>query len=194
MMHCTMDDLLALRAGEASAWARSHAEACATCREEFDALYQRVAQLKALPARRPPRDRWPVVRDVVLAERRRRRSRWGAWSVAAAATVAGLLVFRPFSTRQANAADLASIKRESATLEQQLERVDPDARVMSGRAAALAAALEDRIAVIDGELARFGPPDAPPRPAELVKLWQQRVDLMQQLVGVHVTRAAYVGL
>jgi len=113
--------------------------------------------------------------------------------VAAAATVAGLLVFRPFSTRQANAADLASIKRESATLEQQLERVDPDARVMSGRAAALAAALEDRIAVIDGELARFGPPDAP-RPAELVKLWQQRVDLMQQLVGVHVTRAAYVGL
>src|SRR6266516_2082469 len=113
---------------------------------------------------------------------------------AAAAPLAGLLVFRPFGTGQANAADLASIKRESATLEQQLERYDPDARVMSGRAAAVAAALEDRIAVIDGELARFGPPDAQPRPAELVKLWQQRVDLMQQLVGVHVTRAAYVGL
>src|SRR5438876_660805 len=118
----------------------------------------------------------------------------GAWSVAAAATVAGLLVFRPFGTGQANAADLASIKRESATLEQQLERYDPDARVMSGRAAAVAAALEDRIAVIDGELARFGPSDAQPRPAELVKLSQQRVDIMQQLVGVHVTRAAYVGL
>ena len=194
MMHCTMDDLLALQTGEASAWARSHAEVCAACRAELDALYQRVAQLKALPTRRPPRDRWPVVRDAVLAERRRRRSRWGAWSVAAAATVAGLLVFRPFGTGQANAADLTSIKRESATLEQQLERYDPDARVMSGRAAAVAAALEDRIAVIDGELARFGPPDAEPRPAELVKLWQQRVDLMQQLVGVHVTRAAYVGL
>ena len=194
MMHCTMDDLLALRAGEASGWARSHAEGCAECQAELDALYQRIAQLKALPARRPARDRWPVVRDAVLVERRRRRSRWGAWSMAAAATVAGLLVFRPFGTGQANAADLASIKQESATLEQQLRAVDPDARVMSGRTAALAAALEDRIAVIDGELARVGSPDAARRADELVKLWQQRVDLMQELVGVHVTRASYVGL
>ena len=193
MMHCTIDDLLALRAGEASAWARSHAAACATCRAELDALYQRVAQLKALPARRPPRDRWPVVRDAVMAGRRRRRERWGVWSMAAAAAVAGLLVFRPFGTRQADAAELARVKRESATLEQQLDRYDPDARVISGRLAAVAAALEDRIAVIDGELARVGPPDAP-RPAELVKLWQQRVELMEQLVSVHVTRAAYVGL
>ena len=194
MMHCTMDDLLALQAGEASGWARSHADACATCRGELDALYQRIAQLKALPTRRPSRDRWPAVREAVVAERRRRRERWGVWSVAAAAAVAGLLVFRPFGTRQADAAELARVKQESATLEQQLGRVDPDARVMSGRAAALAAALEDRIAVIDGELARLGPLEAPPGPEELVKLWQQRVDLMQQLVGVHLTRAAYVGL
>ena len=32
------------------------------------------------------------------------------------------------------------------------------------------------------------------RGAELVKLWQERVDAMQQLMTVHVTRAAYVGL
>ena len=190
MMHCTMDDLLALRAGEASAWARSHAEACAVCRAELEALYQRIAQLKALPVRRPPRDRWPVVRETVLAERRRRRERWAIWSVAAAAAVAGVLVFRP----SGQAADLASIKQESATLEQQLRAVDPDARVMSGRTAALAAELEDRIAAIDGELAREGFTDGTPRADELVKLWQQRVDLMQQLVGVHVTRASYVGL
>ena len=63
MMHCTMDDLLALRAGEGSAWARQHAAGCAACRAELEALYQRVAQLKALPARGPARDRWPVVRD-----------------------------------------------------------------------------------------------------------------------------------
>src|SRR5439155_5645410 len=194
MMHCTMDDLLALAAGEGSAWARRHAVGCAACRGELEALYQRVAQLKALPARRPARDRWPAVRDAVLAERRRRRERWGVSGLAAAAALAALLVFRPFWSKPVDAAELARVKAQSATLEQQLERYDPDARVMSGRAAALAAALEDRIAVIDGELARFGPPDAEPRPAELVKLWQQRVDLMQQLVGVHVTRAAYVGL
>src|SRR5919198_3456314 len=102
MMHCTMDDLLALQAGEASAWARSHAEACAVCRAELEALYQRIAQLKALPVRRPPRDRWPVVRETVLAGRKRRREHWGIWSIAAAAAVAGMLVFRPFGTRQAN--------------------------------------------------------------------------------------------
>ena len=56
-MHSTMDDLLALRAGEGSAWARQHAAGCAACQAELEALYQRVAQLKALPTRRPARDR-----------------------------------------------------------------------------------------------------------------------------------------
>src|SRR5213595_1091053 len=107
MMHCTMDDLLALRAGEASGWARSHAEGCAECQAELDALYQRIAQLKALPARRPARDRWPAVRDAVLAERRRRRERWGVSGLAAAAALAGVLVFRPFWTKPVDAAELA---------------------------------------------------------------------------------------
>jgi hypothetical protein len=194
MMHCTMDDLLALQAGEASAWARQHAEACPACHAELEALYQRVAQLKALPVHRSPRDRWPAVRDAVLAERRRRRERWGVWSVAAAAAVAGLLVFRPFWTPPAVGADLARVKQQSATLEQQLQRYGPDGRVTTGREAAVASALEDRIAVIDGELTRVGPVDVGADPAELVKLWQQRVDLMLQLVTVRMTRASYVGL
>jgi hypothetical protein len=194
MMHCTIDDLLALRAGEASVWARQHAEACATCRAELDALYQHVAQLKALPVHRPPRDRWPAVRDTVLAERRRRRERLGVWSVAAAAVVAGLVVFRPFWTGPVAGAELARVKQQSATLEQQLQRYEPDGRVTTGREAAVASALEDRIAVIDGELTRMDPPDLGVNPTELVKLWQQRVDLMRQLVTVRVTRASYVGL
>jgi hypothetical protein len=194
MMHCTMDDLLALRAGEASVWARQHADTCAACRAELDALYQRVAQLKALPARRPARDRWPVVRDSLRDQGRRRRDRWGVWSLAAAAAVAGLVVFRPFWTGPVAGAELARAKEESATLEQQLQRYHLDGRVTSGREAALAAALEDRIAVIDGELAGVGAPDPEAGPTELVKLWQQRVDLMEQLVSVRVTRATYVGL
>src|SRR3989454_12811842 len=105
MMHCTMDDLLALVAGEGPAWARQHAAACAACGAELEALYQRVAQLKALPARRSARDRWPAVRDAVLAERRRRRERWGISSLAAAAALAGLLVFRPFWTKPVDAAE-----------------------------------------------------------------------------------------
>ncbi|HVH11158.1 MAG TPA: hypothetical protein VM736_15295, partial [Gemmatimonadales bacterium] len=139
-------------------------------------------------------DRWPVVREAAASQRRTRRARWGAAGLAAAALVAGLLIGPSLEHRDAEAAELAQAKAESATLEEQLDRYDPDARVMSGRTAALAAALEDRIAMIDGALAQLGPPDAQPRPAELVNLWRQRVDLMQQLVGVRVARTTYIGL
>src|SRR5205814_1779492 len=77
----------------------------------IEALYRRVAQLKALPARRPARDRWPAVRDAVLAERRRRRERWGVSGLAAAAALAGVLVFRPFWTKPVDAAELARVKQ-----------------------------------------------------------------------------------
>jgi hypothetical protein len=188
MMHCTMEDLLGLRAGEASVFARKHIETCAACRAELDALYQRVAQLKALPALRPPRDRWSVVREAVRAGRTRRRRVWSAGSLAAAAAIAGLLLMRPTETGGGLHAELAQAKQASATLEDQLQRYDVEGRVLSGRAAALAAELEDRIAVIDGALTSAGQDD------ELVQLWQQRVDLMQRLVSVRATRARYVGL
>jgi len=191
-MHCTMDDLVAVQAGEGSVWSRRHLETCSACRAELEALYQRIAQLKALPARRPARDQWPVVLEAIRGHRRGRRRRWGVGSVAAAAGVAALLVFRPFWSKSVDGADLARVKQQSATMEAELERYDPESRVMSGRSAALAAALEDRIAAVDGELARAGPTE--PRSAELLKLWQQRVDLMQQLMSVRVTRASYVGL
>ena len=75
MMHCTMEDLGALRAGEASVWARRHITTCATCQAELEGLYQRIAQLKALPALRPPRDGWPAIKAVVRAERSRKIER-----------------------------------------------------------------------------------------------------------------------
>ncbi len=64
----------------------------------------------------------------------------------------------------------------------------------SGRSAALCADLEDSIAVIDDELADATRAERAARQVELVQLWRERVDLMQQLVSLRVTRAAYVGL
>ena len=194
MMHCTMDDLLALRAGEASVWARRHVEDCAACRAELDNVYQRVARLKALPALRPPRDRWSIVRDAARVEQSRRRRTWGVWGLAAAAALAGVLVVPGLGSNGTLHAELSRAKDQSATLEDQLQNYDVDGRVLTGRTAARVAELEDKIAVIDGDLARQGAAKAQAQDAELVKLWQQRVDLMRQLVNVRSTRARYVGL
>src|SRR5207253_7505836 len=88
MMHCTIDDLLAFKENEASAWARQHLESCPACRAELNALYHRIAALKALPVRRPARGRWPAGRAALPVVARRRRRRWGAWTLSAAAGIA----------------------------------------------------------------------------------------------------------
>jgi hypothetical protein len=88
---------------------------------------------------------------------------------------------------------LERAKQQSASLETELQQYDPDSRVVSGRAASLAADLEERIAAVDGWLAQLSGAPTEPDP-QLVKLWQDRVHLMQQLVDVHVTSASYVGL
>src|SRR3989442_13471478 len=98
MMHCTMEDLLALQAGEGTTWARRHLEAGAACRAEVEALYQRVARLKAFAARRPASDRLPAVRATAPAQRRPRPNRWGRGSLAAAAALSRSNGIRPLRT------------------------------------------------------------------------------------------------
>jgi hypothetical protein len=189
MMHCTIEDLLALRDGEGSEWARRHVEECAACQAEREALYQRVARLKALPVCRPARDRWPVIRaQVERARSGRRRRRWVGVGLATAAAVLGVMVIGP-TGHNAQAEALAQAKQQSAQLESTLHAYEPDGRVMSGREAQLTAQLEDQIARLDGQLTQVDP-----KSAQLLDLWRQRVDLMQQLVQVRVTRAKYVGL
>lgn len=192
-MHCTMEDLGALRAGEASVWARRHITTCAQCQAELEGLYQRVAQLKALPALHPPRDRWPVIQAMLRAERSRRRRTWGTWtgSLALAASIAAILLIQPGNQTPLHA-ELSQAKQQSASLEDSLKQYDTDGRVMSGHAAAVVADLEDRISMLDGTLAQQE--QSAREDAELVKLWQQRVDLMRELVNAHATRARYVGL
>jgi len=191
-MHCTMEDLGALRAGEASVWARRHITTCAQCQAELEALYQRVAQLKALPALRPPRDRWPAIHAALRVERSRRRRTWGTWtgSLALAATIAAVLLVQP-GQQGTLYAELSQAKQQSATLEDSLQQYDIDGRVLSGHAAAVVAELEDRISILDGTLAQQ---QQSVQDAELVKLWQERVGLMRELVNARATRARYVGL
>jgi len=194
MIHCTMEDLVGLKDGEGSAWSKRHLGECPVCQKEFEALHQRVAQLRALATLNPPRDRWPVIRAEVIAARRKKwlvRSGWV--SLALAASLAGVIAVRGVRTEQAGVAErqaLNSLVSRSQQLEETLREYDPSHRVMSAATAGAVADLEDRIAAVDAELGdqpRMSRNDA-------VGLWRQRVQLMEGLVNVHVAKATYSGM
>lgn len=187
--HGTMEELLALRDGEGSAWARSHVDGCGECAAAVYRLEQVRAQLKALPAFHPPRDRWAAIAEQVRRERRRR---WmhSAMGVAAAAALAAVTFVAVRPAAPAVETDRAALDRamlQSQTLEAALHALAPDGRVMTGAAASVAADLESRLSEVDVAL---GDPGAwRMQPARVVDLWQQRAGILSALVDVHATRA-----
>lgn len=202
MSHLSMEALVSLRSpglepGDAAA--REHLDGCPVCQAELERLHQRVARLKALPALRPARDRWPDVSARLQAERRVRRARLtGLAGLAAAASVALGIGLAPLLQDRASApADPGRIEEamaRSRDLENALARLDPESRVLDGRTAGVAQQLEDRIARVDRELEMTELLERQARDAELLRLWRERVGLLDALVDVHVTRASNVGL
>ncbi len=199
MTHLSMEALLSLReAGRepGDAAAQEHLEACAACRAEHERLHQRVARLKALPALRPTRDWWPQVAARVRAERRARRLRVGGLiGLAAAASIAlGVLVGRPGGQLRVGEQEISQAMARSQALERALSQYHPEDRVLDGRTAGIAQELEDRIARVDRELEVAEMLERQSRDAQLLRLWRERVGLLDALVDVHVTRASNVGL
>jgi hypothetical protein len=199
MTHLSMEALLSLReAGlePGGAAAREHLEACPDCRAELERLHQRVARLKALPALRPARDRWPQVAARVRADRQRRRLRSGGlMGLAAAASIAVAVAIG--GTGGSGAAGEQQIRLQMArsqALESALNDYHPEDRVLDGRTAGIAQELEDRIARVDRELEMAELLERQSRDQQLLKLWRERVGLLDALVDVHVTRASNVGL
>lgn len=199
MTHLSMETLLSLREaglepGDASA--REHLDACPSCRAELDRLHQRVARIKALPALRPSRDRWPQVAARLRVERRARRQRMaGLIGLAAAASIAVALAIGP-RTEPTNAGEqeIQAAMARSQALETALNQYHPEQRMLDGRTAGIAQELEDRIARVDRELEMAELLERQPRDDQLLKLWRERVGLLDALVDVHVTRASNVGL
>jgi anti-sigma factor RsiW len=198
--HLTIDQLVALRepgAEPGTQAARDHLDACDACRAEFDRLHQRIARLKALPALRPTRDRWPAVRARFEAERRARRlRRFGLVGLAAAAAVALVVGTRSPSRTLAPAttAELSDAMARSRALEAAIDRYHPETRVLDGRTARIAQELEDRIAAVDRQLEMTDLQNGGSREAQELDLWRERVGLLDALVDVHLTRASNVGL
>jgi hypothetical protein len=199
MTHLTMEVLLSLReAGmePGDAAARRHLESCAGCRAELERLHQRVARLKALPALRPSRDRWPQVASLVRAERRQRRLRAGGLFGLAAAASVTLGVFVGGTSRRVPVGEqeIHQAMVRSQALESALSQYHPEDRVLDGRTAGIAEELEDRIARVDRQLEMAELLGRQSRDEQLLKLWRERVGLLDALVDVHVTRASNVGL
>jgi hypothetical protein len=155
-----------------------------------------VARLRALPALRPTRDRWPVVAARVRLERRARRQRLGGilGLAAAASMAAATLIGRAGGDPARGEQEISQAMASSQALESALSQYQPENRVLDGRTAGIAQELEDRIARVDRELEMAELLERQTRDAQLLKLWRERVGLLDALVDVHVTRASNVGL
>jgi hypothetical protein len=199
MPHLTLETLVALKepgTEPGAAAARDHLRGCAVCQTELERLHQRVARLKALPALRPARDQWPQVAARVRAERRRRRSRIGSLAglaIAASAAMA-LLLSGPRGSPGTAGPEIELAMERSRALESALSMIHPEGRILDGRTAGIAQGLEDRIARVDRELEMAELLEQQQRDDQLLKLWRERVGLLDALVDVHVTRASNVGL
>src|SRR4051812_19064877 len=202
--HLSMDALLTLRepgVEPGTATAREHLNGCPYCQAELERLHQRVARLKALPALRPGRDRWPETRARFDAERRRRRTRiFSLTGLATAASLAAVLslgnvrsgnVIRP---QEMTSEQLSQVMERSQVLESALDDYNPDGRVLDGRTARIAGELEDRIARLDQQLEMTELQRQQASDQDLLRLWRERVGLLDALVDVHVTRASNAGL
>lgn len=200
MTHLSMDALVSLREpglepGDAAA--REHLEGCAECRAELERLHQRVARLKALPALRPARDRWPEVRARAITERRSRRMRRASLAgLAAAASIALAVGLTPGGPGRAEleGQEIQQAMVRSQALESALHRYNPEGHVLDGRTARIAQELEDRIAKVDRELEMADLMQQESPKSEVLRLWRERVGLLDALVDVHVTRASNAGL
>jgi hypothetical protein len=202
MTHLTMEALLSLREPGSEpgvAAAREHLNQCPQCQAELDRLHQRVARLKALPSLRPSRDRWPETAARFQAERRRQRTRMvGLTGLATAASLAVVFAMGRLSQSDApgalTSAQISQAMERSQALESALSAYNPEARVLDGRTARMAQELEDRIARLDRELQAADLLRQEASDEELLRLWRERVGLLDALVDVHVTRASNAGL
>ena len=199
MTHLSMEDLLALREPGIEpgvAAAREHLNDCPRCQAELHRLDQRVARLKALPTLRPGRDRWPETAARFRAERGQRRNRRvGLAGLAVAASVV-LAVGISDRARQPEPGtnQIGQVMERSQALENALSDYHPEGRVLDGRTAGIAQELEDRIARVDRQLEMTELVPEQTRDEELLRLWRERVGLLDALVDVHVTRASNAGL
>ena len=220
--HCSTQELLEVRNGEGSLGAKTHVNECDQCRDELDRIHQRVAALRALPSLNSPRDRWSVVRQGIVEQRRRIwfvRTGWAAAAAIALALGANGLVPWPAAAPNETELELQTLMDQSVQLDGELVRVASRPRVVNGLAAITIVDLEDQISLIDDEiglidvrvLRALSTREAAANQQrfdvrllrsilerevgedQLRQLLQERVILLDVLVNTHNKRTVYVG-
>jgi hypothetical protein len=198
--HLTMAQLIALRDDDRSepglAAGLEHFATCLHCQSELERLHQRTARLRALPALAPDSNEFPAVQQRITVARQRRTRAAASIGLAAAATLMFTLIGRDLvHPRRLDAEQmLQSEMSQSQRLEQALHQWNPDQRVIDGHTAIVVIQLERKIAALDAELAAAAVSGRAVPIENEIKLWQQRVGLMNALVEVHLTKASNVGL
>ena len=195
-MHLSLEHLLAVRDGEATADAAGHAASCPECGAEIERLRTIQRGLAALPEDRPEQDFWPGVRAALAAHANRRHWLAAGWAATILAAAFTLTIGVRGGLEAWHEAKLSRETRElvaaSQQLEQQLRTYGSAGRVVSGRTAGTIVQIEDRIALVDAQLSRAGSDRVPSQ--DVLSLWQERVRLLDALVSVQTSRTAYVGL
>ncbi len=195
LRHCSIEELLEVRNGEGSVGAKIHVDECEECRDELDRLHQRVASLKALPSLNAPRDRWPLVREQIVAGRQRVWWTRMGWAAAAAIALAlganGLVPWPGAEPEPTQEIQLQTLVEQSAQLDSMLKSIEKKAHVVNGLTAVTIADLEDRIIFVDSRL--LSARRIAISEAQLRALLEQRVLLMDALVNTHAKRTVNVG-
>lgn len=206
MTHLSVEQLVGLREPglepQVQNW-RQHMDSCPLCRTEYDRLEQRVARLRALPTLRPGRDPFFTIQARARSERRRKQFKRTAWvGVALAASLVTIVQVRSTARQNrtleavgsnADQPELAEIMARSKQLEGALSSIDSDREVTDGRTVGITTSLEDRLARVDNQLQLVDLMDGTVRRQEALRLWRERVGLLDALMDVHMTGAHYVG-
>jgi hypothetical protein len=198
--HLSMEQLIALRDDDRSepglAGGLEHFAGCRHCQSELERLHQRTARLRALPALAPATNEFPAVHHRITVARLRRARGAASIGLAIAATLVVTLIGRDLVHPKRLDAEqmLQNEMSHSQQLEQELHRWNPERRVIDGHTAIVVIQLERKIADVDVQLSTRDDGKDSDLIERKIKLWQQRVGLMNALVEVHLTKASNVGL
>lgn len=200
-MHARIDQLLSLRDGApVDAEIRAHVQHCTQCLAEAALLAKTRERLQALPSLAPPADLFAQISARAAAPAPGRRSLGAAAAVAAIVVAAVALVAvrdrssapqivaAPAVQQHAPDEDMLKLIAQSRQLDEVLNYLPVRPQVERVSFAATVDSLEERIQMVDLQLA-YGS-DAGLDRAQAHRLWSERVELMDSLVKVRYAESA----